>query len=262
MSNLLKRCLWGVYFFMLLLPTSIQGYALQQKSMNRDNEIDATYDLELETEILSNYMTLTVNWGINSLIRAPQHMDLAFWRSRVAGANVYYNIPIKSSHFTVSCGAGISNADYVFKEGKYMIDRDRSTKKTIIQPTSKVVPTGEKAEKSMLSIWYTDLIAELGFNSNKEEPQEGFFVAVGGNIGLQLSPSISVQYGEDKESKTQTLQERFNLSEIRAGLLARMGWGRFGAFYAQTLTPLFTNDQGPTTKPILPFSIGISVNLL
>lgn len=268
MSNLLKRCLWGIYFFSLLLPTSIQAHALQQEPIDIDEEIDATYDLE--PEILSNYASLTVNWGINFLRRAPKDMDLTFWGSRLAGANLLYNIPIKNSHFTVGCGINLSHADYSFKVDKkdsYTLDQTTtSPKKTIIRPASKVkiTPAGVEIKKSVLSIWYTDFIAELRFNSNREEPQEGFFVAVGGHIGYQFPPTVSIQYEEDKEEKTRTMHERFNLSKVRYGVLARMGWGRFGAFYHQTLSPLF-NDQGPDTpnnKSILPFSIGVSVNLL
>lgn len=260
MSNLVKRCLWGVYFLILLLPTTIQAHTPQQEPV--DQEIDAT-DV-LEPEVLSNYAALTINWGIASLLQAPKNMDFIFWRSRLLGATLYYNIPVRNSHFMVSCGADLYNVDYLFKEGEYTIDRDASTRKTIVLPTSKVVPTFKKAEKSSLSIWHADFVSELRFNSNKEEPQEGFFIAIGGNIGFQFSPAVTIQYKEDKENKTQTIQESFNLSKLRYGVLTRMGWGRFGAFYQQTLSGFF-NDQGPTTstnKSILPFSVGVSVNLL
>lgn len=262
MSNLLKRCLWGIYFSILLLPTPIQAYAPQQDSKDFDEETDAAYDLE--PEILSNYASLTVNSGISSLLRAPQNMDLTFWRSRELGATFYYNIPIKSSHFMVSCGANISNADYVFREAKYTLNRQdgSSPRKTEICSTSKVIPKDAKVQKSVLYVWHTNFITEFRFNSDKEEPQEGFFVTVGANIGFQFSPSTSIQYKEDDEDKTRILEESFNLSKVRYGVLARVGWGRFGAFYHQALYPLFNNEGPITPKSILPFSLGISINLL
>lgn len=240
-----------------LLPTFSQAHAPEQESMAE--EIDGAYNLEQEN--LSNYVSLTVDWGISSLLRSPQNMDLFWWRSRVLGANLYYNIPIKSSHFVVSCGAGISNVDYLFKDGQYTIGRDKSTRKTSIIPTSNIVPTGKKANKSELSIWNTDFIIELKFDSNKEEPREGFFVAVGANVGYQFSPATSIHYKEDDENKKWIIYDRYNLSKPRYGVLLRMGWERFGAFYHQTLSPIF-NDQGPAAKSILPFSVGVSVNLL
>jgi len=267
MSNLLKRCLWSIYFSILLLPTPTQAHAPQEESQGFDEEIDTTYNDDLEPEFLSNYVSLTVKWGINSLLRAPQNMDLIFWRSRVVGANLYYNIPIKSSPFMVSCGADLYNADYLFKDAGYTLDRKKGTpRETTICPASKVIPTDTdaKVQKSELSIWYADFITELRFNSNKEEPQEGFFIAVGGNIGFQFSPATSIRYKEDGEDKTRTIQESFNLAKIRYGMLARMGWRRYGIFYHQTLSPLF-NNKGPATpnnKSILPWSVGVSVNLL
>jgi hypothetical protein len=258
----------------LCLPAYNLGQEKQDKyeapATKKSNEHDFVIqdDEDAQLDIPLNYTSLVVDWGITSFTSfqdLPRDMDLSFWGSRVLGGAIYYNIPIAKSHFMASFGVGLSNADYTFKSER-TLDRDAQTtdskRGTKIKPASQVV-TGKNTEiqKSKFSMNYVDLIGEIRINFNKEEPREGFFIAIGGNIGYQFSPSTSIYYKQDDENKIQITKESFNIRKYRWGVLARIGWNRFGIVYNQTLSGLF-NDKGPTQNDILPFSVGISINLL
>lgn len=224
--------------------------------------VENTKDDDIYSEVTSKFTTLVVDWGINSFQKAPSNMDLTFWRSRTLTGSIYYNIPIGKSHFMVSVGIGLGNEDYMFKltNPEYTLDRN-SQRKTSIVTAKKLIPASSEIQKSIFTVNYLDVIGEIKFNLDKEERQERFFLAVGGSLGIQHSPSTSIHYKEDSENKVRIIKESFNVKRLHYGVLARMGWGRFGIYYKQTLSGLF-NDKGPQKDDILRWSAGISINLL
>ncbi|OJW66621.1 MAG: hypothetical protein BGO68_01560 [Candidatus Amoebophilus sp. 36-38] len=252
------------------LLTFLSGYTwAQEKSENLENKKEKSdkYDFvigddqDTQSDAPMNYITLVVDWGIASLLHAPtNNMALNFWRSREFGGSLYYNIPIGKSHFMASFGIGMSNADYLFKDNN-ILDRSRTNRKTEIKPAKNIVTGNTEIQKTMFSINYADFIGEIRFNSNKEEPQEGFFIAVGGHIGFQFLPATHIHYKEDKQNKVRITKESFNVRKYRLGMIARIGWTRFGVFYKHTLSGLF-DENGPSQEAILPVSAGISINLL
>ena len=252
-------CAWLIN----LLPAYNYAQESAQDS-ERKTPIDVfKEDEDAQVDILTPYTTLVVDWGVTLLQNAPSNMDLILWRSRVLSGSFYYNIPIGTSHFMTSFGVGMSNADYLFKSDSILDRRDAQNRKTGIKPAKNVIAgnTKTKIQKTIFSINHADFIGEFSFNLNKEEPQEGFFVAVGGYIGFQFSPTTSIYYKEDDQNKVRITKESFNTRKYRYGTIARIGWNRFGAFYKHTLSGLF-DENGPSQDTILPFSIGISINLL
>lgn len=241
--------------FVSLLLT-LPSYIWAQEA---DRQKDTKTEVRRQVTMPPNYGSLVFEWGLGSLINVPKEMKLSHWGSRTTKGYLYYNVPIKESHFTFSPGIGIEAADYQFRD-KYTLVRSES-RKTVLKPAQALLPNSPEIKKSSLAVKYTELVTELRLNANHGEPQDGFFVAVGGKIGLRWGASTIIRYREDSEDKSRITAESFNLSRIRYGLLARIGWGRFGAFYSQTLSSLFS-AEGPSEATIRPFSIGISINLL
>ena len=237
-----------------------------KEGINYENEEEqALFDVP------TRYATLVIDWGITSFYKTPENLAINFWRSRTASGSIYYNIPLGASHFMSSWGIGMSNIDYFFKthyaepnnektKFYYTIARDRSNRKIVSKLAKNVIPNVPIIKKSVLNINYIDIITELKFNSNKEEPQEGFSLSVGAKIGWQFSPSTIIQYEEDQEDKILISKESFNLNKFRYGVLTRLGWGRFGVVYTQTLSEMF--KDGNIQNEIFPWSVGISINLL
>ncbi|MEM7055393.1 MAG: outer membrane beta-barrel protein [Bacteroidota bacterium] len=241
--------------FALLLLTLPSYIWAEEVNSQKDTETEVRRQFAMP----SNYGSLVVEWGFNALINAPKEMKLGHWGSRTIKGYLYYNIPIKESHFTFSPGIGIEAESYQFRD-KYTLARSKS-RKTFLKPARALFPNSPEIKQSSLAVKYTELVTELRFNANHGEPQYGLFIALGGKIGLRWGASTTIRYREDSQNKSRITAESFNLSRLRYGLLARVGWGRFGAFYSQTFSALFS-EQGPSEATIRPFSIGISINLL
>jgi hypothetical protein len=118
-----------------------------------------------------------------------------------------------------------------------------------------------KILQSEFNVRYLDIILEARFNANRKYPKEGFFVAIGGKLGMQWGASTTVEYQEDNETKKRTMTDSFNINSARYGLHAKLGWGRFSAFYAHTFSSLFKENKGPGRTQTCPYSMGISIDL-
>ena len=240
--------------FALLLFIS-PGYIWAQEINGQE---DTKTEVRRPVTMLSNYGSLVIDWGLSALMSEPKVMKLSLWGSRTMNGYLYYNIPIKGPYFTFSPGIGIGAEGYQFQD-KYTLARSK-TRKAILKHAQALFADSPEIKQSNLAVNYAELVTELRFNADHRDPQGGFFVAVGSKIGIRWRASTTIQYKEDDQNKSRITKESFNLNRLRCGLLARIGWGRWGAFYSQTLSGLF-NEQGPSKATIRPFSIGISINL-
>eukprot|EP01132_Coremiostelium_polycephalum_P000039 gene39-56_t len=177
---------------------------------------------------------------------------------------LYYNIPIRKSHFMANCGIGVSHSHYAFQKDHTLGRKDDISRATdimsIVQATN-IKATGDDLKSSIMAFRTVKIALEFRFNSNKEEPQDGFFLSAGGSIGLNFTPSATISYQEDKETKVQTTSESFNLNNVHYGIIARTGWSRYGIFYQQTFSPIFTAGKGPKTEKAFPFWIGVGIKI-
>jgi hypothetical protein len=72
---------------------------------------------------------------------------------------------------------------------------------------------------------------------------------------------MTIEYKEDKETKTWINQESFNINKLNYGITGRMGWNRFGLFYNQAFSNLFESNNAIAKDSILPWSAGITLSL-
>jgi hypothetical protein len=213
-----------------------------------------------QEDLFMNYASIVIDLGPDLLLNAPQTMKLNLLKLKRPNGYFYYNIPIGESHFMVSPGFGFGHNSYTFKDD-YTVTRDKISRHTKIEKAQSLLGDGLKVTSSSLGISYVDLVTEFRFNTNRVEPQDGFFLAIGFNLGIRIGASTTLQYKEDDQTKTRITEESFNLNRLRYGIIARVGWSRFGAFYSYTFSNLF-NSQGPSKNNIHPFSFGLSLNLL
>jgi hypothetical protein len=247
--------------FIALLVFLSPSYLWAQEESNLSKyssaeEIDASF----QEELFMNYASIVVDLGPDLLLNAPETMKLNLLKIKWPNLYLYYNIPIKESHFMVSPGLGFGRNRYTFKD-EYTLARNKTSRHTELEKADSLLGNNPTINSSSLDVKYVDLVTEFRFNANRLEPQDGFFLAVGGNLGIRYDAYTTIEYKEDGQTKTHIIAESFNLNRLRYGLIARIGWGRFGAFYSHTLSNLF-NNQGPTKNNIHPFSFGVSLNLL
>ncbi len=225
---------------------------------------------------MPNYGTLMIDWGFDFLQGAPKTMETSFWGSRLNNICLYYNIRIMQSHFTVGLGAGLGREGYQFTEhGKEEKDKDYYTlvrdgqvtakddqsRKVKLVEAKKVLTDSNKTLSSAFDMTYLDFLLEARFNTNRRYPKEGFFIAIGGKLGILWSSSTTVYYKEDNQTKQRTTVENFCLKNWRYGAQARIGWNRLGLLYAITFSPLFSEGQGPEGTEARAHSAGISIDL-
>jgi hypothetical protein len=248
------------FTLIILLSPGYMMYA-QQPMAIADKQLESM-DPSFQEDLFTNYASIVLDLGLDFLHKAPNRMKTEIFKLKWPNVSVYYNMPIKESHFMVSPGLSLGRYSYTFKDD-YTLTRigDGEKRRTDMEKAKTLLSDRSKAEHSSLDINYINLVTEFRFNTNRLEPQGEFFIAVGGNLGLLISSSTTINYREDDQKKARITKESFNFNRIRYGLLARVGWGRFGAFYSQTLSDLF-NGKGPSKEVIRPFSIGLTLSLL
>ena len=208
------------------------------------------------------YLSLIMDGGIHFLRDIPGQMQCSFWGSRGLSGYLYTNMPIRKSYFTFSLGLGPGSERYVFGK-KYTLVRSKTQRKTHLRLARNTFSNRDKIEvtRSMLRNSYTDLVAELRFDTRPQAPKEGFFIALGASLGMYWHQATTVSYKEDNEYKSRTMRESFHINSLRYGWLGRVGWRRFGLYFAQSLSPLFDKKNTTfTQKPII-YSAGVSLDL-
>jgi Outer membrane protein beta-barrel domain len=221
---------------------------------------------QLEPPLLpfQNYGSLVIDWGLDSLSNNYSAMDTSVWSSRFINVYCLYNVRLGRSCFTISPGIGLAFDGYQFKDASSTLVRDDpSNRNTVFTKADDLLPKGVECIESSLDVRYLDFLA-LGtrFSTNSQYPKEGFFLALGLKLGILWHASTTMKYKEDDMVKVQTNVETFNLNPWRFGFHARLGWGRFGICYTQTLSDFFEEAKGPGKTTKKPCHLGISIDLL
>lgn len=222
-----------------------------------------TFTKEPETLHVASpsYGSLIVDWGLNMLRNSPQEMKRAALDTRSFNLAGYYNIRLGGSHFTISPGIKMGSEEYKF-ERNYTLARDKNNRKhTEFKSANELLTDDAKILQSTLSTKYWSGLVEFRINADKQYPKEGFFIAVGGEIGMLWKVATKIRYQEDDQTKQRIIKEPFNLNQMRCGVQGRLGWGRFSIFYKHMLTNLFNEKKGPKNSNVMPSTIGFSVDL-
>ncbi len=88
----------------------------------------------------------------------------------------------------------------------------------------------------------------------KDSNSSDFRIGVGGYIGYRISSYSKTVVEIDDDKKKNRDKDSFNMTDLRYGLRAQLGFGDTDLFFTYDLNELFNEDQGPELNA---FSIGI-----
>jgi hypothetical protein len=205
--------------------------------------------------------TFTVELGINRALSADKDFKLGLWGSRTVNVYYQYDIRILKSRFSLVPGIGLSMERYKFKNS-YTPGYAATSSDSIVMYS----PTAlgfSKLKKSQLVANYLEIPIELKYSTNPEDPARSFKISIGGRVGYLFDSFSKVKYREEGELKKLKNKENFNLTDLRYGVLAKIGVGNFSVFGYYNLTPLFKDGKGlyeaGAAKDFNTFTVGISL---
>ncbi|CAN5149670.1 hypothetical protein BH23BAC1_BH23BAC1_02000 [soil metagenome] len=83
-------------------------------------------------------------------------------------------------------------------------------------------------------------------------------IAIGGRVGILYSTHTKINIEEMGDLVKIKRKEHYNLNRFRYGLTARVGIGRFNAYYFHALSPLFRGTEGPEQTQATHYKVGVS----
>lgn len=198
---------------------------------------------------------LIVNVGINTLVDRPQELRLDPFSSKSVG--IYYTNRVEISpafSFYPAIGLGLEKFDFE-EEITLTTDTLGVTSITDISGLGAI-------NKNRLATTYLEAPMEFRFFPKKTSDGSGFFVAVGGSIGVRLSSHMKLKYVNRGDiNVTEKIRSDFNLSSVRYGVIGRVGTRGVNAFYRMYFSKVFDDGQVPGggINPTS-YTIGISFN--
>ena len=193
-----------------------------------NNYLTSDYSLTLPAEVQFMELNTGKSWGLNLNM-------------------LQYDIGFRTDKIGLVTGLGLEFNNYRF-DGENSIVKD---------PANKIVSlnyeAGTYVEKSKLATSYLTVPLLLEF----QIPVSGHKrIHISGGVigGLKIGSHTKVLYKEDGSKQKDKINDDFNLSPLRYGVTARIGYRALKIFVTYNLTPLFETGQGPELYPI---SIGL-----
>jgi len=197
--------------------------------------------------------TFVMEFGFNRDMTGPDNFSLNFWGSRTVNLYYQYDIRILKSRISFVPGIGVSLERFKFKKVRTLAYTTTDSLKLVEsynQPSNieTFVPTAVK--KSQLITNYIEVPLELKYSSNPDDPARTFKISVGGRVGYLFDSFTKMKYKEDHEWKKLKNNQDFNLTKLRYGVSAKVGFGNFSLFAYYNLTNLFQSGKGPYIKGV------------
>jgi hypothetical protein len=214
--------------------------------------------------------TFLIDLGVNRGLKAPTTFNQGFWGSRTI--NMYYQYPIRfgRTKFSFNPGIGLSLERWKFVDGATLLDTvelvrfpNGAASPTQVEQYNLVSPIRaypQLANKSSLVANYLEMPIEFRFDTNPEDLNRSFNVALGGRVGVLVDAFTKIRYKDLGE--TVKVKNKFNhgLNPLRYGVYARVGIGGFSWFAFYNLSEMFEKDKGPKGTTMNTATFGISIN--
>jgi len=197
---------------------------------------------------------LIVNIGFNFLQDEPDNMRLNFFGSKSLGLYYTNRVVINQKlSFYPAIGFGFE---------KYSLDRDvtlgRDTDNNVV--FTDISGLGE-IRKSTLAVNYLEVPLELRFYPTGTTDGSGLFVGIGASVGFKVESHGKVKFeNAEGDVNINKNRENFELSNLRYGLIGRIGTRGINAFYRVYFSELFSNGSGPEDSAPSTFTFGIGFN--
>lgn len=189
---------------------------------------------------------LMVDIGLNYWDQVSDSLEQKGWPSK--SLSLYYvRRKELSTKFSFYYGAGLG-----FE--KFGLGDDNSLFSTIDSAYIDAFPavTIGSPAKNKLAVVYLDVPLELRFHPRGTEEGEGFFVGVGGILGLRMHAHTKLKYDANGETVKQKFTGKFNLNAVRYGTQVRLGFKGVHIFYKEYFSELFNDSVNVNNAPNTP----------
>lgn len=200
--------------------------------------------------------TFLLDFGFTRMSSYPDTLDQKFWGSRTLNLYYYYDFQIGNSGFSFSPGIGVGLDRWAFDKSVTLDMPTGDTVQVVGLPVAQ--PTWD-VNQSKLIVNYLEIPIEIRWHSNPNSFRRSFYIAVGGKIGWKIDHSTKLKYELNNENFKVQEKKDLSLNRFRYGLLARVGYKGFSAFYYQNFSTLFEKDKGPLFTDPFTLSFGITL---
>jgi hypothetical protein len=178
-----------------------------------------------------------------------RYMDLNTGKSWNWNLNIIdYGFGLGTDKVGLVSGLGFEFINYSF-DGQNNIRKDDVTREII-----EYVPAyAGNITKSKLNMTY--LTAPLLLEFQIPAPHKRIYISAGVIGGLKLWSNTKIKYTVNGEKSKEKAKGDYNLSPLRWGLTARIGYRALGFYANYYMTPLFKKDLGPELNP---FAVGLA----
>jgi len=195
---------------------------------------------------LNNYVTPDFSLTLPS---EDSYMDLNTGKSWNWNVNIIdYGFGLGTDKVGIVSGLGFQFINYTF-DGQNSIRKD-----PISGAIGEYVPDYEgNITKSKMNITYltAPLLLEIQIPARKKR----IYISGGVIGGLKLWSNTKIKYTVSGEKSKEKAKGDYNLSPLRWGFTARVGYKALGFYANYYMTPLFKKDLGPE---LYPFDIGLA----
>ena len=111
-----------------------------------------------------------------------------------------------------------------------------------------------------------NVVAKIRFHVERFDPTDGFYAELFGGLGVKILAELEQKMNKQYDETTFTFSDSDKMLGIElfnAFMGLEVGFQRFGIFYRQHFTPVFTSKKIDEKKICsFPFCAGLAVNLL
>ncbi len=195
---------------------------------------------------LNNYVTPDFSM---TLPLEERYMDLNTGKSWNWNVNFFdYGFGLGTDKVGIVSGLGVEFINYNF-DGQNSIRKNPDT-----GVTEEYVPDyAGNITKSKMNITY--LTAPLLLEFQIPAPKSRIYISAGVIGGLKLWSNTKMKYTVSGEKSKEKAKGDYNLSPLRWGFTARVGYRALGFYANYYMTSLFKTDMGPE---LYPFAVGLA----
>ena len=228
MNKFFAYSIFLVFLVVFIFSTSL--VFAQDMRIDKDKNSINTRD-----EIIPGYFIL--DFGVSSLINAPDPMNLRVWGSWSFNLSYMVNVDL-GTNVKFLPGLSLAVDNYMFKDnvslfrGKNVLGEEKIQSYELQQ---------DEVKKSKFSVAYLDIPLEFHYIPNPTK--KGVRFALGGKFGIPVSGATKVRYKDDGSNFIDKTKNNFFVSKVRYGALARVGYGSFYLFGYYGFNSLFQKDK-------------------
>ncbi len=252
------------YFILFIAFTLCTFSAFAQEATPKNNKANRTGKLIQEKAGRPDIPgDLMIEFGYNWVQDHPPGYSFKTPGSRTFNVYYLYEMNIGESSFSFHPGIGFGTEKYAFDKNitlGYGMDSLGNSEVQFV-PLDSIYGAGTSFKKSQFNTNYIDIPLEFRWRSKKYDPRGSFKVTIGGKIGYLFDSKTKVKYDQNGETKKTKQKEKFELSSLRYGIYAKIGFGGFGAYYYYSFSDLFNKDKGPMGTTMYPMTFGLYLAL-